>query len=302
MTIFKATSVWAAAAAVLALTAPALADTTVGPLTFDAQSLRVEDLHGTLNVEVNTTSPRFSVVIEGDEDKVESIEMRTEGSVLVIKQKGRRLRIRDILFLGFFRFLEDHPRVSVSVPLGTPLTVLDFSGEIRAGDLAAALVFDGDGSSKGRIDNVTSADIDLSGSGQFELGRVAGRLDLDLSGSSDIRVASAGSATIDSSGSSDVRIGPIGGGLRINVSGSAKVEVESVNGEVSIRSSGSSNIDIRGGQADTFAVRVSGSADVSFAGNAHNPDITASGSADIRIGSVTGRVRSRGHANVMIGD
>ncbi len=286
----------------LALTAPALADITVGPLTFDAQSLRVEDLQGTLNVEVSTTSPRFSVLIEGDSDKVESIEVRTEGNVLVIKQEGRRLRIRDLLFLGFFRFIEDHPKVSVSVPPGTPLTVLDFSGEIRAGDLDAPLELDGDGSVKGRVGNVTEAEIDLSGSGELELGRVAGPLYLDLSGSTDVRVASAGSATIDSSGSSDVRIGPIGGGLRINVSRSAKVEVESVDGEVSIRSSGSSDINIRGGQADSFAVRVSGSADISFAGNAHNPDINASGSADVRIGSVTGRLRSRGHANVVIGD
>ncbi len=95
MTIFRPALVWAAGAAALtlALTAPALADTTVGPLTFDAQSLRVEDLQGTLHVEVHPTSPRFSVLIEGDTDKVESIEVRTEGSVLVITQEGRRLRI-----------------------------------------------------------------------------------------------------------------------------------------------------------------------------------------------------------------
>ena len=302
MAVFKFGLVCATGAMVLALTAPALADTTVGPLTFDAQSLRVEDMQGTLNVEVTTTSPRFSVVIEGDMDKVESIKVRTEGGVLVIKQEGRGLRLRDILTLGFIRFLEDHPKVSVSVPPRTPLTVLDFSGEIRAGDLDAALEFEGDGSVKGRVGNVATAAIDISGSGEFELGRVAGRLDLDLSGSSDVRVAAAGAATIDLSGSSDVQLGPIDGGLKIATSGSANVEVESVNGEVSIRSSGRSDIDIGGGQADAFSVRVSGSANISFAGNAHNPDIDVRGSADIRIGSVTGRVRSHGHANVVIGD
>ncbi len=113
---------------------------------------------------------------------------------------------------------------------------------------------------------------------------------------------SSGAATIDLSGSSDVRIGAIDGGLNIDTSGSANVEVESVNGPISIRSSGSSDIDIGGGQADAFSVRVSGSANISFAGNAHNPDIDVRGSANVRIGSVTGRVRSHGHANVVIGD
>jgi hypothetical protein len=302
MTFSKLGLVWAIGAAALAFATPAFADTTVGPLKFDAQSLRVEDLQGTLIIEVNRASTQLSVVIEGDKDKVESIKVRAEGSVLVIKQEGRRLRLRDILTLSFIRFVEDHPKVTVSVPPRTPIVVRNFSGEIRAANLDAPFAFDGGGAVRGRVGNVSEAEIDLSGSGELELGNVAGPLELDLSGSSDVGVASSGPATIDLSGSSDVRLGPVDGGLKIKSSGSANVEVESVNGEISIRTSGSGDIDIGGGQATSFSVRVSGSANISFAGNAHDPDIDVRGSADVRIGSMTGRLRSRGHANVVIGD
>ena len=291
-----------AVATALVLSTATLADTIVGPLRFSAESLRVVDLRGTLNIEVTTANRQFSVVIDGDEDNVDGFKVRTEGNVLVIEQEGRSLRLRDILTFGFFRFLEDNPKVTVSVPPRTPLTVDNFVGEIRAGDLDAPLALEGRGSVKGRIGNVTEAEIDLSGSAEIALGKVSGRLGLELSGSSDIRVVSSGTANIDVSGSTDVQIGPINGGLNIHSSGSTKISVASVRGDVSIRSSGSSDINIDGGQADTFLVKVSGAANISFAGNASNPDIDVSGSASIKIGSVTGQLRSRGGGNVVIGD
>ena len=290
-------------AAAMILSAPSLSDTLVGPLTFDAQSLRVEGLRGTLNVEVTTSGHQFIVVIEGDEDKVDDIKVRTEGTVLIIEQEGRgRPSLREILTFGFIRFLEDHPDVTVSVPTGAPLTTDDFAGEIQAGDLDAPLVFQGKGSVKGQIGNVTEAYIDLSGSSELVIGKVEGNLLLDLSGSTEIRVASSGPATIGASGSSEVRIGPVEGGLKIDSSGSTDIRTESVNGPVSIRSSGSGDIDIGGGQADPFVVNVSGAANVSFAGVANDPDIKVSDTANIRIGSITGTLRSSGSGNIVIGD
>lgn len=212
------------------------------------------------------------------------------------------MSLRRILNLGFIRFLEDNPKIAVSVPPRTPLAVDDFVGEIRVGDLDAPLALKGRGSVKGRIGNVTEAEIDLFGSTEIDLGRVSGRIDLVLRGSSDVRVVSSGTATIEASGSSEVHIGPVAGDLKIDSSGSTQVVVESVNGSLSIRSSGSSDVDIGGGRADPLSVRVSGAATISFAGNANDPDIMASGSANIRIGSVTGQIRTRGGGSIVIGN
>ena len=67
MTFSKLGLVWAIGAAALAFATPAFADTTVGPLKFDAQSLRVEDLQGTLDrldaadVELIDKAPRHGL-------------------------------------------------------------------------------------------------------------------------------------------------------------------------------------------------------------------------------------------------
>lgn len=291
-----------AVVAALAFSTVAHADIIVGPLRFNAESLRVVDLRGTINVEVTPGSSQISVVIEGEEDEVQNIKVQSDGGVLVIEQVSRLMSLRRILNLGFIRFLEDNPKIAVSVPPRTPLAVDDFVGEIRVGDLDAPLALKGRGSVKGRIGNVTEAEIDLFGSTEIDLGRVSGRIDLVLRGSSDVRVVSSGTATIEASGSSEVHIGPVAGDLKIDSSGSTQVVVESVNGSLSIRSSGSSDVDIGGGRADPLSVRVSGAATISFAGNANDPDIMASGSANIRIGSVTGQIRTRGGGSIVIGN
>ena len=64
---------------------------------------------------------------------------------------------------------------------------------------------------------------------------------------------------------------------------------------------GAGDTRINGGRADPFKVSIVGSGDVSFAGEAVDPQISAIGSGEVWIKSYTGKLSSSGMADVKIG-
>lgn len=71
-----------AVVAALAFSTVAHADIIVGPLRFNAESLRVVDLRGTINVEVTPGSSQISVVIEAKRTKSKTLRFNLTGAFL----------------------------------------------------------------------------------------------------------------------------------------------------------------------------------------------------------------------------
>jgi len=71
---------------------------------------------------------------------------------------------------------------------------------------------------------------------------------------------------------------------------------------ISIDISGGADVNIGGGDVETFNVTASGSSDVYYDGTAENADLVATGSSDIYVNEVTGEVRSkeRGSADILV--
>lgn len=264
----------AAATALLVLTAaPALA---FERQSFDAKALAIDGVLGTLEVTVDPNATQVTVDVDGAQRWLDEVRVRQSGERVELVQKDRPRRIND-------RDREDWLAVTVTVPTGTALTISDYIGEGKVGDLSGPLTLD-----------------DIQ-SGELEIGQVT-TLDLGISGSGDITVAGAETADVGINGSGDVKLGPVTRDLTVRISGSGDVQaqrtagktdlsingsgditVAEVDGPVSVAISGSGDVRLRSGTADPFAVSISGSGDVEMGGTARNQTINQSGSGSVRV-------------------
>ena len=81
--------------------------------------------------------------------------------------------------------------------------------------------------------------------------------------------------------------------------------MSSVSGSrLSLKSHGSGDIDIDGGDVDSLTISVNGSATVDYAGDAQTANLSSKGSGDIRVDRVRGsaEIRTSGSGDVDIDD
>jgi hypothetical protein len=131
-----------------------------------------------------------------------------------------------------------------------------------------------------------------NGSGDLKIEKT-GNADVQTSGSGDVEIKTiSGSAIIETSGSGDYEIGLIAGSLDYRSSGSGDLELKKIGGEgtnrVGLKSAGSGDIYIGGGEITNLHVHVSGSADAEINAIVRDAVAKASGSADIYFDTVTG--------------
>ncbi|MGH6872697.1 MAG: GIN domain-containing protein [Rhizomicrobium sp.] len=273
--------------------------------TYDASALRVEDLVGTLTVDVKDSGP-MTVEVSGSQARLQHITVHADGNVLRVDGDGHSNEDSVWDWKNWFNFTDGERRrvnnlfVRVTIPRGSEVRVDDLVGNATIGDTDGVLRF-GAAATTAHIGRVKDARIDVGGSGKIYVTQVDGPLHLNVGGSGKITVGPTQEVDADIAGSGDVTLGPIAGGMKLDIAGSGDVSAPRVNGPVHVEIAGSGSVKIADGKADPLHVEIMGAGNFSFGGVAVDPHIEAVGSGSVKIKSYTGKLDTEGMANVQIG-
>ena len=273
--------------------------------TYNAGSLKVEDLVGTLTIDVKDGGP-MTVEVSGDKNRVGHINVSQDGNTLDIDGENSDENDSVWDWKNWFNFKDGAQRhttnlfVRVTIPRGTDVRVEDLVGNANIGDTYGVLHF-GAAATTAQIGRVKEAHIEVGGSGKINVTQVDGPLHLDVGGSGKITVGSTQEVDADIAGSGDVTLGPVAGGMKIDIAGSGDISTPRVDGPVHVEIAGSGSVKIADGKADPLHVEIMGAGNFSFGGVANNPHIEAVGSGSVKIKSYTGKLDTEGMANVQIG-
>lgn len=280
-------------AALLAFSgSPALALT--GPFSGSYQVSEVQMKHLMGRVEVTVGGPKVMLSITGVPKEMETITVTQNGSTLVVEDTNDD---RDIDLDDFEA--KDHELIKLTVPQGTKLSI-GLIGEAAIGDVGGELKLSGV-HIDARVGIAKSAELKIAGSGKIVIANVGGALLGKVAGSGTIEAGSADSAELAIAGSGEIKTGDIRHGVVAKIAGSGEISVASVNGPVQADVVGSGTITIQRGRADPFRAKITGSGEVDFGGEAVNPELSAVGSGNVRLGSYSGNLRSRGPVNLTVG-
>lgn len=299
-------SILTGAAVAAALTLPAEAAdngwVTWPTKTFDARTVRVTDLVGTLRVEVKDSGP-MTLNVSGVQRRVNGLHVKAAGGVLRIEGDNDSESVWD--WRNWFNF-DYHNRdgqlnVKLVVPRGTDVGVDGLVGDATIGDTQGPLKFDAS-VSNASIGRVGPAQISLAGSGKITYAQVNGNLSVEIAGSGKIAGGNvAGFTKADIAGSGTAQVGAVNGGIDIDIAGSGDFTAAKVNGPVKVDIAGAGNVLIGDGVANPLKVDIMGSGDFTFGGLAIDPDIDALGSGNVRLRAYKGNMKSDGMVNVKIG-
>lgn len=328
--------------ALASLTASAFADETGDFANIDG--LVIEDFIGTVEIKASRSKDVRAVVTDGKNASY-PVHMNVVAGVLTIKSDEDPDDTRwwdDVNWrrndeLAFEIFLEDYPKLVITAPRGTNVSLDSVVTLLSAGDIGGDVTVD-EGHVEGEIGDVKSADINIHGSADLKLGDVAEKLDIGIHGSGDVIAGSAEILAIAIHGSGDIRTGDIAGGAEVRISGSGDVilghvggpgsfaihgsgdiksgdvksgadisthgsgdvSLASVAGKTTVSIHGSGDSIISGGRSEDLKVRVRGSGDFRHLGLATNPDISVNGSGDVVISKYEGSIRTSGDGDIRI--
>lgn len=304
----KLKSMAAGAAVAGLLIWPAAADTNWMSLpqkSFDVHNVKVEDLVGTLTVNVRDGGP-VTLNIAGAKDRVNGIEVSSHDGRLVVSESGPDAHsVWD--WRNWFNFsTHEHNKpsdlvVKLMVPKGAELNIEDMVGDATIGDTYGPLRFEA-AATKARIGKVSSAKVSMDGTGRIDIAEVDGPLDLDIAGSGKVTVGPAQRVKADIAGAGDAALGPIAGPLDLDIAGSGDVTAASVKGPVHVDIAGSGSVKIANGEANPLHVDIMGSGNFTFGGVAVDPHISALGSGSVKLKSYRGKLSSEGMASVKVGE
>ena len=186
-------------------------------------------------------------------------------------------------------------------PVNGPLNIIDSgSGSVRVAS-AGDSVIDNMGSSDIQVGRVRHLKLSLSGSGSFKSDQ-SDDTQLQNMGSSDVQLGHVGLLKAQLNGSGDLSLDGVGNGLTLINTGASDVTINRLNGPAMLQMTGSGDVHIQSGQADSFVVHGTGSGDVDFNGTAGTVSVDTSGSGDVRItratGSVTQHVNGSGETHI----
>jgi len=266
---------------------------------FDVKSIEINDLFGTVRVNVSNAGP-VTLALSGPKGAIDKIKVLNAGGALRINEEHMEHVWNWREWFDFKHDRRERVTVNLTAPKGTNLVMDDFVGEFTVGDLDAPVKI-GAAAAKGTIGNVQRATIELAGSGNIQIGTVTEQLKIEIAGSGSVKAGASGGASIEISGSGDTTLGPVLGALKVEIAGSGDVQAASANGACSIETAGAGNIRIDTGECNPLKVEMLGSGDLVFGGEAVNPDITAMGSGNVTLKSYRGRLSTEGMTHVKIG-
>lgn len=279
----------------------------IAPRDFAANAVRLNDIVGTLVVNVRPSGP-MTVEVSGDKQRVEGVHVAQHDGRVAIEGFGSSENNTSVWdWRNWFNFSHDNWRrsgnltVTLWVPRGADIDVNDLVGHAVIGDTYGRLRFEA-AATKAEIGHVSSAKISLGGSGQVTIAQVDQTLDLELGGAGKVFAGPTGSVHARIAGSGDAQLGPIAQGLSLEIAGSGDVAVQHVNGPTRIEIAGSGRVRIADGIADPLHVAIMGAGNLYFGGVAVDPRIEAVGSGTVHIKAYRGRLDSEGMADVTIGD
>lgn len=271
--------------------------------TYDVQALSVDDVAGTLTVDVKPAGP-VSVDVNGIKWKVDRTQVRQNGKTLVVSGTGRD-KVWD--WHNWFNFRQrgknDAKRlyVHVIVPKGMPVRISDLAGNAVVGSTEGPVKLETVGYTESKVGNVANLDVSVAGAGKIVAGNVAGRLSAETAGSGDIRVGDVCDVKAEIAGSGSMTVGKARCKLSIEIAGSGNFTVGAVNGPTHVEIAGSGSVNIADGTADPLHVEIMGAGDVSFGGLAVNPHIESMGSGNVRLKAYRGNLHKEGNANLKVG-
>lgn len=271
--------------------------------TYDARALKLEDVVGTVRVDVKDSGP-IAVQISGLPERVNKVHVGVKGGTLEVSSESVGTVWDWKHWFDFSRMNMSKPSqlmIHVAVPRGSSVDVDETAGNVTIGNTMGKLKFSVQGYTESSVGNVSEADLDMAGSGKLTVGNIAGAAKIDTAGSGNIRVGDVGQVNADIAGSGSISAGNIKGGVNVDIAGSGDFSAASVNGPTSASIAGSGSVTIAGGEANPFKVEIMGSGNVSFGGMAVNPKIEAMGSGSVKIKSYRGTLNNDGMAKINIG-
>ncbi len=267
-----------------------------GPFKAAYQASEVDVSHIAGTVDIVAGGPEVSVSISGQPDELKAITVSLSGNVLRIESSRRSHDFFD----GATDDAATRSHLQISVPKGTTLVTESLVGKATIGDVGGDLRFSG-ADVKAKIGAMKSARVSVAGSGDVTLGEVEGALEVSVAGSGDVQTASADSAKVSIAGHGDVHLQTVRHGLEAKISGSGGIDAASVDGAVETSIAGSGAVTIAKGRATPLKVSIMGSGDFALNGEAVDPDISVMGSGTVKLGKITGQLKSRGHADLQVG-
>jgi DUF4097 and DUF4098 domain-containing protein YvlB len=206
--------------------------------------------------------------------------------------------------------------ITVSVPRGVELQVINTVGPVRGRSLAAAKLVVDTGSGNIKLAGVEGELVADTGSGDVEISDVAGDTVLADTGSGDVKIdqVTARELKVDT-GSGDIWVAHGRVGHMLADTGSGDIEVQEVEMETFVGDTGSGDVVVRGGLAAATRIAVdTGSGEVRLlGGEGFEFDLDAdTGSGDVRVGyqdadvrrsrdEVTGARRGSGRTRITVG-
>ena len=262
---------------------------------FDTHSLKLEDVVGTVRVDVKDSGP-MTIQVNGLSNRVGTVHVNQHGNTLVVESEttGRVWDWRHWFDFSGMNVKPNQLQINVSVPRGAALDIEETAGNATIGNTMGPLKFAVQGYSESTVGNVASADLDMAGSGKLTVGNVSGEVTIDDAGSGNIRVGDSGMLKADIAGSGSVTTGNIRGGVDVDIAGSGDFSAASINGPAKASIAGSGSVTLGGGEANPLHVEIMGSGNVSFAGMAVDPKIEAMGSGTVRIKAYRGNLQNNG--------
>lgn len=290
------------AAAVAALFSPALSAKplelgTIGPQTFKARRLIIEDFAGTLTIDTYGKNG-LDLTIVGDKAELEKIKVvNGRGRLRIMRKEPRE---KDDSWGRWFDWMRSEdkkfaklPSLTVRVPEGTPVELRNVYARVAVGDTVGPIRISGR-YVDGYVGNVSKANIELLGDGDLGIGKVDGEFDLKIYGSGKVEAGAVGPSSVKIAGSGDVTTGDVNGSLSVSISGKGDVRSGKVKGAATLAMDGDGDIRIGGGRAAPFKVAINGDGDVYFPGMAVDPDIKVHGRGDVTIGLYEGKLKTAG--------
>ena len=270
--------------------------------TFDARALKLEDVVGTVRVDVKDSGP-MAIQVSGLPDRVKRVHVNLRGNTLTVESESVGSVWDWHNWFDFSRMNSNNPsqlQIRIAIPRGAAVDVDETAGNVTIGNTMGPLKFSVQGYTESSIGNVLQAKLEMAGSGKLYVANVAGEASIETAGSGNIRVGDVGRVKADIAGSGSITVGNIQGGVDVDIAGSGDFSAASVHGPASASIAGSGSVTIAGGEANPLKVEIMGSGNVSFGGMAVNPKIEAMGSGSVRLKAYRGNLENDG-AKINIG-
>lgn len=286
---------------------------------FSARNVQFLDVTGSIEIVTTAAGEEIEVVIsQGKTHRPLNLSIDEAGLVTVKGEKWKEEDNRDCCNERIRRtfearhgrtastgaavdedFFSDYPTIKVTMPRAGDVAFVDARMKLKMDSIDGALNLDAC-YAYGETGDAGEAVIGVLSGSRLVVGNVGSGLEIDVSGDADVMTGNAASVDVDIAGAGDVILGDIDGMLDISIAGSGTVRSTRLEGPLTARIAGSGAVAVKAGRADRLKAVIDGSGLVYFDGAAVEPDLKLYGSAEVRLGALSGRLTRAGSGEVYV--